>query len=99
MVNILCNNVTGCQVKLEEINNNIYHPLIFEKGFMCLKRRFEMFKQKCQDCEISGICRGGCILTGIDAYNKMNETACTFQKETWKYYINYLSYLNSDSSH
>ena len=95
MVNILCSYVTDVQVSLNEINDDIYHPLVFEKGLNFLRRRFETFKEVCKDCEIAGICRGGCLMTGIDPFNKKNEAACIFQKETWKHFLKY-SYSHND---
>ncbi|MHB2149870.1 radical SAM protein [Calditrichota bacterium LG25] len=95
LINTLCSFATGVQVKLDEIDYNIYHPLIFEKGFIFLTRRFEKIKEVCKDCEIVGICRGGCVMTGIDSYNKKNEAACVFQKETWKYFLTYIYSRNN----
>ncbi|MDI6699401.1 MAG: hypothetical protein QME85_10775 [Candidatus Saccharicenans sp.] len=64
MVNIVCNYATDVQVSLDEINDDIYHPLIFEKGLSFLRRRFETFKEACGNCEIAGICRGGMYIKG-----------------------------------
>ncbi len=88
-VNILCHYVTDTQLTLDEIDGDIYHPLIFEKGYNYLQKRLEVFKENCTDCIIAGICRGGCILSGIDPFNKMNPAACLFLKETWKQYLSY----------
>jgi len=85
--NILCHYITDAHFRYEDVNGNIYHPQIFEKGQQYLHQRFKVIKEACSDCEIVGICRGGCVLDGIDSYNKKNESACVFQKETWKYYL------------
>jgi len=90
MVNTLCSFTTDVQISLNEINDDIYHSLIFEKAINFLRKRFETFKEVCEDCEIAGICRGGCVLTGIDSYNMKNEAACLFQKETWKNFLRYM---------
>jgi radical SAM protein with 4Fe4S-binding SPASM domain len=95
MVNIVCNYATDVQVSLDEINDDIYHPSIFEKGLNFLHRRFETFKEACGNCEIAGICRGGCILRGIDPLNNKNEAACQFQKEMWKNFLKY-NYSHND---
>jgi len=90
MVNIACNYATDVQVSLDEVSDNIYHPIIYEKGLRYLRKRFAMIKGTCMNCEIVGICRGGCILKGIDAFNKLNEGGCQFQKEMWKQMLKYI---------
>lgn len=88
-VNLLCSFVTGCHVNLSDINNDIYHPALFENAEKYLRKRYETIKTVCADCEVVAACRGGCILNGIDSYNKPNEAACVFVKETWTRYIDY----------
>lgn len=95
MINVLCNYATNVQVSLDEIKDDIYNPLIFEKGLNFLRKRFQTFREVCGNCEIAGICRGGCILRGIDPFNNENKAACQFQKEMWKNFLKY-NYLNKD---
>lgn len=90
MVNIPCAFVSDVQVSLDDINDDIYHPLVFQKGLNFLRRRFDTFREVCADCEIAGICRGGCIIKGIDPSNRKNESACIFQKETWRNFLIYV---------
>jgi radical SAM protein with 4Fe4S-binding SPASM domain len=93
MVGNLCLFATNIQVALDEIKDDIYHPLLSKKVFNYLNERFEVFKEVCIDCEMAGICRGGCILSGIDPFNKKNEAACIFRKETWNHF---LAHINSE---
>lgn len=86
-VNLLCHYVTDANINLDEVDYEIYHPTIFEKGLNYLKNRFETFRRYCASCEIAGICRGGCVITGLDSYNRLNEAACVFLRKTWRNYI------------
>ncbi|MCP4215576.1 MAG: radical SAM protein [bacterium] len=88
-VNFLCHYLTEGHVNLEDVENDIHHPSISENAEKYLRQRYEIINTFCADCEVVGVCRGGCILSGIDAYNKPNESACTFVKDTWTYYLDY----------
>jgi radical SAM protein with 4Fe4S-binding SPASM domain len=90
-INLLCGYCVDVQTQFDEIDGNIYHPLIFEKGINFLKKRWEAYKEICLDCELAGICKGGCVMTGLNSFNKKNEAACAFQKAAWKHFLNYIS--------
>jgi len=34
-----------------------------------------------------GICRGGCIYSGLDKNNKLNESACVYQKKIFRIFL------------
>lgn len=85
--NLLCHYVTDCHISLEEADWDIYHPGLFEKAEVYLRERFRLFESHCGECEAAGVCRGGCIIFGLDAFNRVNEAACVFMRETWRRYL------------
>lgn len=85
--NFLCSYTDKIQVSAEEVGYDIYHPRIFQVSWEYLKERFETFKKVCADCELAALCRGGCILSGLDYENKENKSACAFKKEAWKHFV------------
>lgn len=88
---LTCSFGAGLEVKLDDINDDIHHPLLYEKTRDFLIKRYKVIKENCMDCSVVSLCKGGCVMTGIDSYNSINESACTFQKETWKHFVGYLS--------
>ncbi len=90
-IKLICSFSTDTEVKLDEINNDIHHPLLYEKARDFLSKRYQIIKDNCMDCSVVSFCKGGCVMTGINPYNSINESGCAFQKETWKYFVKYLS--------
>jgi len=86
----LCTFVSEPTVHLKEIDYNIYNPKLWELSRRFIQRRIEIIKNFCINCELVALCRGGCVLSGIDCENKINESACRFQKEFWKLFLDYL---------
>lgn len=50
------------------------------------KKRARALLDHCMECPVIGICRGGCIMSGITADNEINPAACAYKKELW--YLN-----------
>ncbi len=86
----ICGYVPGATVSLKEINYDIYNPVLWEVSKNFLRDRIESLKENCMECDLIGICKGGCVLRGIDSENKKNPAACVFQKEAWKIFLNHL---------
>ena len=91
----LCTYINDVQVNLDEISDDIYHPLLFEKSKNTIRKRWDALKRHCSDCEMVSICRGGCVMTGLDSRNEINNAACVFQKETWQHFLEFNSKLRS----
>lgn len=85
--NLLCSFITATSVQMADTNFDIYHRAYFDKGATYLRQRYESYKQHCLGCELVAVCRGGCIMKGLDAFNQKNESACAFLKVLWNYFI------------
>jgi len=83
----LCSFIPSASLPMNEIDYNIYHAGLWEHTSKFVKARVNAFFENCLDCELVAICRGGCIYTGLDNENKLNEAACTYQKELWSIYV------------
>ena len=95
--NLLCA-FTPNRVSMDEIDFDIYHPMLFNESLKYLKNRFDAIKEHCLDCDLISICCGGCIMTGIDAFNTKNEIACIFMDEVWHQFLELLSTAPSDEA-
>jgi radical SAM protein with 4Fe4S-binding SPASM domain len=93
-VKLLCSFCAGLEVKLEDIDNNIHHPELYAKAKKFIQNRYNAIKKNCMDCPIISFCKGGCVMTGIDPFNQFNQSACTFQLETWNLFLKYLAKNN-----
>jgi radical SAM protein with 4Fe4S-binding SPASM domain len=87
-VSQLCHYVPGASLSLEEMKYDIYDKKLWERSYRFIQQRLEAIKNHCFDCHLVGLCGGGCIYTGLDKENQVNEAACAFQKKLWNIYIN-----------
>jgi radical SAM protein with 4Fe4S-binding SPASM domain len=83
----LCSYISKASVPIKLLNYDIYNPILWEASFNFIKDRVDSIIKNCIDCEIVGICRGGCILDGLDNENNINKAACSFRKELWKRFL------------
>jgi len=61
---------------------------LFDKSIEFQEKRIESMKKHCINCNIVGICNGGCILNGLNSCNEKNEGACSFWEIIWSLYVN-----------
>jgi radical SAM protein with 4Fe4S-binding SPASM domain len=86
----VCSYISRASIKLETINNDIYHRKLWEVSKNFIHKRLNAIKKYCIDCDIVGICRGSCIMNGLDIDNHLNKAACLYQQEMWKVFLNYM---------
>jgi radical SAM protein with 4Fe4S-binding SPASM domain len=80
----LCSFIDNASLPLEELSYDIYNPKLGEMAINFIYKRLKTLEKKCINCDVIGICRGGCILNGLDKENERNLPACVFQNEMWK---------------
>jgi len=83
----LCPYVTDASLSLEKLEYDIYNKKLWETSYLFIKQRAAALKKYCLDCQLVGLCGGGCIYTGLDKENQLNQAACPFQKKLWSIYI------------
>jgi radical SAM protein with 4Fe4S-binding SPASM domain len=66
---------------------NIFDMEILDKSIEYQYKRIESMKRNCLNCSVIGICNGGCVMSGLDAFNEKNEGACGFWKTIWPLYL------------
>jgi len=86
-VSHLCGFIPGAALPIEDLQYDIYNPKLWEVSYKFIKDRMEAVLNDCIECPLLGICGGGCILSGIDTENRLNEAACVYQKEMWEIYV------------
>jgi radical SAM protein with 4Fe4S-binding SPASM domain len=83
----LCGFIPAAALPFEELEYDIYNPKLWEVSFKFIRERMESLFKNCMECQLVGICAGGCILSGLDRENRLNKAACAYQKEMWKIYV------------
>jgi radical SAM protein with 4Fe4S-binding SPASM domain len=83
----LCGFIPRVALPLGELGYDIYHPKLWDISAKFIKERMDSVLNHCMECELVGICTGGCILSGMDSENRINKAACAYQKEMWNIYV------------
>jgi radical SAM protein with 4Fe4S-binding SPASM domain len=83
----LCQFIPGVSKKHGK-SINIFDMELFNKSIEYQYKRLESMKKHCIDCSVIGICNGGCIMNGLNAFNEKNEGACSFWETIWCSYLN-----------
>ncbi len=83
----LCNFISWTSVPFKDVDEDIYNPKIWQISSRFIQNRVDTLLKTCMECELVGICRGGCIVNGLDKNNQINKAACAYQKELWKIFL------------
>ena len=83
----LCSYVPLGSLSYDELNGDIYNPALWKQSSAIIKGRIKALLDKCDQCDLIGICRGGCIYSGLDKENQVNEAACAYQEKIWELYV------------
>ena len=89
----ICSYVPKATVAAESLNYDIYNPKLWEISRNFIKDRMNSLKNNCSKCDLIGICKGDCVMLGLDNENQLNKSACIFQNEMWKLFLNHV-YMN-----
>ena len=87
----LCSFVKRAQVAADDVHDDIYHPSLWERTMAFIEERALVLYQQCGDCDLVAICRGSCILMGLDNKNEMNKAACQYQRIMWDGFLEIIS--------
>lgn len=83
----LCGFVHEAALPIDELGHDIYNPKLWDVSYQFIKGRMDSLLENCMECELAGICVGGCIMSGLDNENRINKAACAYQREMWKIYV------------
>lgn len=83
-VSHLCGFASNGAVPWSEMQGDIYHPAAWRAARAFIRKRYETLRTDCRECDVVGVCRTGCVLTGLDSANQINEAACTYQRKMWR---------------
>lgn len=86
-LSLLCSYVYDSSMSVDEVGFDIFNPALWQKARGFILKRIEALRKYCDSCDIIGICRGGCILSGLDLENEKNEAACAYQKKILEIFI------------
>lgn len=84
---LLCGFIRQLAVPIKNLNYDIYNPKLWQVSYEFIKERMESMLKNCIECPLLALCRGGCILSGLDTQNRVNKAACAYQQEIWKIYL------------
>ncbi len=86
----ICDYVSKAAVPAKDLNYDIYNPKLWEITRRFIAERVESLKMNCRECEVIAICKGDCVMLGLDSENQVNEAACIFQREMWKFFLTHI---------
>jgi len=85
----LCTFVSPSAKRFEELGGDIFSPVLWQSTRAYIVARLEQLHSFCAGCDVAGVCRGGCIMQGLDLQNKPNPAGCGFQRTMWRRYVQY----------
>lgn len=83
----LCGFIQDAAVPFQDLGYDIYNPILWDVSFQFIKERMARVRENCLECPLVALCLGGCILSGLDAHNRLNKAACAYQQEIWNIYL------------
>jgi len=83
-VSHLCGFASNGAVPWSEMHGDIYNPAAWIAARAFIRRRYETLRTSCRGCDVVGVCRTGCVLTGLDSANEINRAACAYQRRMWR---------------
>lgn len=86
-VSHLCGFIRRLAVPIKDLGCDIYNPKLWQVSYEFIKQRMASMLENCIQCPLLALCRGGCILSGLDSQNRINKAACAYQQEIWKIYL------------
>ncbi|MGE5341696.1 MAG: radical SAM protein [Candidatus Omnitrophota bacterium] len=86
-VSHLCGYIKKAAMPFKDLNENIYDPALWDHSSRYIRERMDTLRRECMECRLVGICAGGCILSGIDQWNRLNKAACVYQNDIWEIYL------------
>lgn len=86
-VSLLCSFIRHLAVPIKNLRYDIYNPKLWQVSYEYINQRMECMLKNCIECPLLALCRGGCVLSGLDIQNRVNKAACAYQQEIWKIYL------------
>lgn len=81
---LICGFAPRAAVSLRSIGCDIFHPKLIDAASYFATQRIAAVTRYCSSCEVIAVCRGGCVMNGLDFNNQPNPAACAFQIELWR---------------
>ncbi len=85
----LCTFVSPAARRFEELGEDIYARVLWDASRAYITRRLEQLREFCGGCDVLGVCRGGCIMNGLDLANNPNPPACTYQRVSFRRFLRF----------
>lgn len=79
-----CSYVPHTAVPCDEIGGDIYDRRLWDSARAYIHHRAAQLRTVCRGCEVIGVCRGSCLLMGLDSDNAINPAACAYQRRLWR---------------
>jgi len=93
----LCSFAAPAALHFDEVGGDIYSPKLWEVSRKYVEERVEVLQSYCRGCDVMGVCRGGCVMQGLDLTNTPNPAACTFQKVMYRRFVQYSDRLDREA--
>ncbi len=66
-----------------DVNGGVYSERLGVAAHAPLNMRLAVLRDSCRGCDVAGICRGGCVLNGLDSWARRSPGACAYQRALW----------------
>jgi uncharacterized protein len=86
----ICDYVSKASLPAKDLNYDIYNPNLWKITRNFIRERINSLKKNCKECDLIGICKGDCVMLGLDNENQLNKAACLYQSEMWKLFLNHI---------
>lgn len=83
-LSLLCGFITAAAVSHSDLERDLHSPLLWKAARRFIRERAAALRGVCSECDVIGVCRGSCILMGLDYRNRLNPGACAYQRQLWR---------------
>lgn len=83
-LSLLCGFIAAATVPYSKLERDISSPLLWQAARRFIHERAAALRGPCHECDVIGVCRGSCILMGLDHENRLNPGACSYQRQLWR---------------
>jgi radical SAM protein with 4Fe4S-binding SPASM domain len=81
---LLCSFIPDSVIAIADLGHDIFSPRLWEAARASIVTRLASLRKNCAQCEVLGVCQGGCVINGLDVTHQVNPAACEYQRTLWR---------------
>lgn len=82
-LSVLCSYADGISVQANELDIKAGLTMVHDAATKFLNKRRAAIIEKCIDCDVVMLCKGGCVMHGLGPNNDKVDAACVYIRQTW----------------